>query len=1192
MLCIWTATILTSYAWAADNSYTYDGFSYAWLDNKTEVLYRMTFVDPSDFEKTVNEIFIEDKNLYIWPKPVVVNLFTGSKNEVASWVYAHILWWIGNEINSKNITLIAWSGNKVYQKNDNATILWWEKNIVRNWKNNWVSLISIWWKNNVADTQHDGVALIWWYTNKIWQNNVGVFILWWEKNTVKKDRENIIVWWKKVTVDTADNIFVYSNVDDGSQPQSSNAFYLKLENWVWINTEWKAGWLSVGWAVSVWEMNSSTFCTNDNLWLIVSYQWCLIWCTKAWVDNGQKWELLDKWDFCKEQYGDRFLTSTENDETINKTYADAECTNNINTGYATPCFSGALGSYKNVVFESTLIDSTGSCPSEHSENKCVYKCNPWFHLAWSDGNKRCHADCAYEWKDWIIEWFYSGQQISWYSLNPVSCSSDSYTTGTPHPDTCGNHGKTLICLSWTMYVSSGSSLTGGGVATNKLYYKNCAVTGYTCNTWVYNLSYDSVKSNDATPSNVSDRKTMTLTRWQYRLCLDYHTINGNSQCKSDQNTEKHYQLINCNTGYSTWVSNPYVCKKDCTIKNTSGSPVSYKHATSITGYVSTWATCTGTCAGIKLVCNDGDWRKSTLNWAITTGYQYNNCALKSKVCSSIYNVSGTTYNQRSGTSIYESCEAYSASWNNCIHTSTTYRLVGCNSGYNADGDHCVEDPVCNPTYNGETLADLTTSKKLCSKWSQMEFKYNEDIYKWTWKCKNWNKTVNCSATKDAECKWDAPTNAKFVEWSDKNLDKSYQRMAYPKSDIYDDKGHYKWTVKCAYECNDQYVPYDWKCYKCAAWTWDPNSDRCTVDVECKEGYVWDQDEFECKRSWNCKLSDGTIYNKMPSNHVQYSWADVVPIWMNDKYWKCYDERDDHEVNLNSCEYSCEPGYYCFRGQPSGAPSNYDRIACNKPYCLRHWEWDNGYYIRWWTPSLSHVNNLGRESPNFASDVNQASDFDSYVASHPGHCRYRCPEENRYTASYGSIYCYSEEKAAQMRRNDEHLGICKTEYHFWYKYENKWSPSSKNTPWTQYFTKSEVDKNDCAWMCTNGSIAYKWGYASSYDGYSARSDSSDAYYCYKECWSDEYASSSGCTKCPTGTIPDQSKYKEINWVKLYLRCKEIECPNWFWLGTDGKTCVSNSYTLSCPDWVNGVVIGGKCITCLDPSKTITESGECI
>jgi len=60
----------------------------------------------------------------------------------------------------------------------------------------------------------------------------------------------------------------------------------------------------------------------------------------------------------------------------------------------------------------------------------------------------------------------------------------------------------------------------------------------------------------------------------------------------------------------------------------------------------------------------------------------------------------------------------------------------------------AEQPVCNSTYNGQRLSNLTESASLCTKWTVSDFKYNESTHKWTWKCNNvaW-QSKECSATK-------------------------------------------------------------------------------------------------------------------------------------------------------------------------------------------------------------------------------------------------------------------------------------------------------------------------------------------------------------------------------------------------------------------------------------------------------------
>jgi hypothetical protein len=49
----------------------------------------------------------------------------------------------------------------------------------------------------------------------------------------------------------------------------------------------------------------------------------------------------------------------------------------VNTGHAHLCIDD-LGSYKNVIFESSLIDSDEECPN--GQNICVYQCDEGYHL--------------------------------------------------------------------------------------------------------------------------------------------------------------------------------------------------------------------------------------------------------------------------------------------------------------------------------------------------------------------------------------------------------------------------------------------------------------------------------------------------------------------------------------------------------------------------------------------------------------------------------------------------------------------------------------------------------------------------------------------------------------------------------------------------------------------------------------------
>ena len=60
----------------------------------------------------------------------------------------------------------------------------------------------------------------------------------------------------------------------------------------------------------------------------------------------------------------------------------------------------------------------------------------------------------------------------------------------------------------------------------------------------------------------------------------------------------------------------------------------------------------------------------------------------------------------------------------------------------------VEDPLCNSSYDGKRVDNLTNSPVLCTKWTVTWFDYNTSTYTWTWSCENsLKKSVDCSATK-------------------------------------------------------------------------------------------------------------------------------------------------------------------------------------------------------------------------------------------------------------------------------------------------------------------------------------------------------------------------------------------------------------------------------------------------------------
>lgn len=701
-------------------------FDYTWLDNKVEVLYGMRFLDPSDFTKVVNSIFMSGSSLYISPNPVVVN-----GNTVDTGVYSHILWWENNEVYSNNITLIAWSNNKIHAWNDNASVLWWNGNEVMSWKSGWIPAILVGWELNKMGTGHDGNALIWWKRNNIEEGHSNVFILWWENNIILwKDEENwfetpsknAIIWWKNVKLVGFDDVFVYSNIDGRFSPASHKAFYLNVGSGVWISTGW-IEWLSVGGAVSIWRVdinNTNTWCDNSSLWVIWSYSGCLVWCTDAWLKAGAKWELLDQWNECAEICENNSGHCLNQDvEVVNVEDYDAQCTTwVVNTDNAHLCIDD-LDSYKNVIFESSLIDSDEECPT--GQNICVYQCDEGYHLTWDSEWIGCYSDCKLPWDE--TKAIKHNETVFGYNIENVSCSNDVYVfpleteiinKWQPGPmytiwnvnrngewyynrakywksyESCGNydHKKTLICYKWILYLT----LTGNdgkpdfstAEEAKKYNHESCYLHNYRCDDSVYTLTSGQILNdrNDG-PQNggsreVADRGILTWNRWLYGACIDF-AADPSDPTKNGElcNTWTYrYHFIGCREGY--FLGDDGICKKDCSLKGKNWNLETYRNNEEVIGYQVTSAQCPDECTWSNLVCNDGDWHIGSKTGLLATGIWYNYCNWGKKTCdSNVYNVTQTIHDQYSGDSIYTGCVSYNVNGNKCSTGDTNYKLINC-----------------------------------------------------------------------------------------------------------------------------------------------------------------------------------------------------------------------------------------------------------------------------------------------------------------------------------------------------------------------------------------------------------------------------------------------------------------------------------------------------------------------------------
>ena len=624
---------------------------YMWVNDNTEVVGEVSLIKNDDYSQDMSTLLMRWSSLYVSPKPVIVNWESSIPwevlryNNVEWWVYGNILWWDLNNISSENVTVVAWERNLVGENNPNSTVLWWSANNPKYNKIIWnsgKSAVLVWWEENTIDNRGEWDIVIWWKDNTIQSTASNAAILWWKDNTVGWSNV-ILVWWDTLNIGTdINNAFIFSNDSaiDSNYIKQWQSFYVISKNGLWINTNTTSKWVEIKWAVSIGNIDINTPCQPASIWLQWLWNGCLVSCTEQ--SKWQWWELLDQGERCR-----NLCDQPSNIKCINKLIeyvpvpVNGEVTKQkedrwilenlddwvVNVTQATRCPNEEPSSFKDVIFETTLIDSEKKCPSESDsdlaflkDNHAVYRCNENTHLTWDDTWRSrwtwCFADCKLPSNGtWDKEWIRHNQTITWYNVNEVACANDE---GDPaSTETCGqgtdlgglssvHHREVLICIDGTLYLERSRLVKALDHTDSTLNYDQwkCDLKQYRCDTsdWNYNLTmkwtvswmkikpstnineyedrvweYVDVINHYRGVSNINvindiDRSERDGTKWKYELCIDFDPHEWtNEQCdrigqNPNDETKYHYKLIGCQEWYATWDAHPYECRILHTVK--------------------------------------------------------------------------------------------------------------------------------------------------------------------------------------------------------------------------------------------------------------------------------------------------------------------------------------------------------------------------------------------------------------------------------------------------------------------------------------------------------------------------------------------------------------------------------------------------------------------------------------------------
>ena len=976
ILVFWAVALFTSSVWVlADTPDT--KLNYVGIDDQKEVLINLGFAPKNNLGSPVDNMYLSWNSFFVkWDKWLMLNESAASiKNDT----YVNYLWWEGDWLNvaSNNVTIIGWwRNNRILEGNNNATSLWGIGNKVDKWANRVAAPVMLWWSDNLISVNQEGSAIVWWNNNIINEGGQYDFIIWWKENIVTGN--NVIVWWEGVNVNGMSNLFAFSD-NRGLSPKWWNAFYLNVMSGVWLNRAVMPGrsWLSSSGAVSFGEINiNDTSCWSDDIGVLGTWKisdtggtGCLVWCTKKSAVDGS-WEMLDHWEACETSCNgnDRCKLIPDKPVEAPEDYTGYCTTWIVNIENATQCAPDLLNNYKNVVFETYLIDSEWDCPNPKDDNqKCAFKCNKDYHLTWDiawnkQDNVWCYKDCVWEGKKYT-----HNSIVTWYSQEEAFCSDDDW-----HHKTCKDYKHSLVCSEWTWYLTNADGKTASSNKANG-YTGTCMLYDYQCDYDKYNLDKNYIttvwlETEAWVRWKTVDRQVSEWNRWYYEVCVDY---NPNPMPVPAKNSEQcdpvdpyHYRLTKCQPGYSTGVGFENTCMKNCVLDGKT-----LKHNEQWKFYTWSTTTCPDVCHGEVFTCNDGH-LESTKPWVNTWVYNKKDCILSSQNCDGyklsvwIRNRYGMdTWTDGLHHSIYEKCDKYSKYGDNsCRYLQDVYKLVGCDEWYHTEnvspinGQYCVSNTKtenCSKTGGPAnsvyivTWVTLTWSGTWNSwKWSdkpECDWKCSSNYHLENGECVKNTKSVPCVAT------WTIPAHSHYNQ---RNVTIRWQGTW--------DDGHWPETPKCGYSCDsgwcgstcsyEQYydtcspnpnkpdnshdvMEWGWTCYGYGYCDWECDSPEYVLSDDGKSCVlVWWGGDIHCTQEWMPAAAEehGYYIDAIVTTPTNCEWACNAPYVK--KNGSCQEVSTDCVTDeLNKCTNGVEA-----TGQWSNSDEYY--WYCGDKYCTKAKTW--------------------------------------------------------------------------------------------------------------------------------------------------------------------------------------------------------------------------------------------------------------